>query len=185
MEAASAALVGCVGVPRGSSSIACASCTRSSACAIAIEAARRPPALPLRWRRRFLRRLFHRRLLERLRRFDVVASGTVGGAGSGWHAPSQSGVMRRHLLARQRHLRFVHQRVGNELFLRRVPRQAVAGGDLVEAGIGRVPLDAQADPRRIVFGEVGDDADDDGVDAQNLRQPPGFVRRRSGRCGAR
>ena len=76
--------------------------------------------------------------------------------------------LRGELRAGECHLGFEHERRRNVFFFRRAPRQAVAGRNFVVTRVGRVPFDSQAATRRIVGRVVGDRADDDGIDAQNL-----------------
>ena len=62
-------------------------------------------------------------------------------------------------------LGLLNERVGDELFFCAAPRQAVAGGDGMEAGIGGIPVDREADARWIIRRVFRNRSDQDGIDA--------------------
>jgi hypothetical protein len=83
----------------------------------------------------------------------------------------QLGRLRFQLLASQGELGLLHQRAGNVLLFRAAPRQAIAGRDRVKARVRGVPIDRQADPRRIVGRELRHRADQHRIDSHGPRQP--------------
>ncbi len=67
-----------------------------------------------------------------------------------------------------RHFGIEDNLLGNVFLVGGSPRQAVASGDFMETGVGRVPLDPHATPGRIVGRVVGHRSHHHGIDTQQI-----------------